>query len=391
MEVGIQMIFQSFGYGDDMTDSQVYDEEIELGVLADELGFDALWPVEHHFEDYSFCPDNTVFLGYMAGRTKNIKLGTGAVILPWNEPLRVAEKISLLDQLNGGRTIFGMGRGLSRREYEGFGLDMDTSRDRFDEASAMILEALESGTIEGDGPYYPQPRTPIRPAPTRTFKGRTSAVAMSPDSVEQAARLGVKMVIFTQKAWPEQEAIFEGYRSTFREVHNSEPPPPVICDFTYCHADPAVVKERAHEYITGYLASILHHYELASDHYKGTKGYEEYASNVDAIRAMGLERMAKAYLRVQAWGAPEQILDRLEERRKIVGDYDLVLCFRYAGMPFDQAEASMRLFAAEVLPVLHGWQAADGSLKPEDETADHQAHSDKDPALAEGVGQVADG
>ena len=104
----------------------------------------------------------------------------------------------------------------------------------------------------------------------------------------------------------------------------------MICDFTYCHADPAVAQERAHEYITGYLASILHHYELASDHFKGTKGYEEYASNVDAIKGMGLERMAKAYLRVQAWGTPEQILERLEERRTIVGDYELVLCFRYA-------------------------------------------------------------
>src|SRR3954447_7457136 len=173
MDVGVQMIFQSYGYPDDVSDGQVYDEEIELGVLADELGFDALWPVEHHFEDYSFCPDNTLFLAHMASRTRRIGLATGAVILPWNEPLRVAERIALLDQLSGGRVLFGMGRGLARREYAGFGLPMDESRERFDEAARMVLDALETGFIEGDGPHYPQPRTAIRPRPTRSFRDRT--------------------------------------------------------------------------------------------------------------------------------------------------------------------------------------------------------------------------
>ena len=94
MRVGVQMVFQSWGYGDDVTDGDVVDQEIRLGELADELGFHALWPVEHHFRDYSFCPDNTVFLAHMAARTERILLGTGAVILPWNDPLRVAEKIA---------------------------------------------------------------------------------------------------------------------------------------------------------------------------------------------------------------------------------------------------------------------------------------------------------
>src|SRR5260221_3966181 len=101
MQVGVQMIFQSWGYDPSVTDAEVVADEIRLGVLADELGFHALWPVEHHFNDYSFCPDNTVFLANMAARTKQILLGTGAVILPWNDPLRVAEKIVLLDHPSG--------------------------------------------------------------------------------------------------------------------------------------------------------------------------------------------------------------------------------------------------------------------------------------------------
>ena len=66
----------------------------------------------------------------------------------------------MLDVLSGGRVLFGMGRGLARREYAGFGMPMDESRERFDEASPMILRALETGEIEGHGPFYPQPRTP---------------------------------------------------------------------------------------------------------------------------------------------------------------------------------------------------------------------------------------
>ena len=113
----------------------MYKEELELALRADELGFDSIGIVEHHFEDYSFCPDNFVYLAHLAGITKNAKLMTGAVIVPWNDPLRVAEKAALLDEISDGRLILGLGRGLSRREYDQFGINMDESRDRFHEAA----------------------------------------------------------------------------------------------------------------------------------------------------------------------------------------------------------------------------------------------------------------
>src|SRR2546423_13204240 len=253
MRVGVQMIFQSWGYDKSVTDAEVVADEIRLGVLADELGFHALWPVEHHFNDYSFCPDNTVFLANMAARTKRILLGTGAVILPWNDPLRVAEKIALLDQLSDGRVLFGMGRGLSRIEYAGFGIAMDESRERFDESAPMILEALETGVIEGAGPFFPQPRTTIRPAPARSFKDRTYCVAMSPDSVLAAADLGARMVMFSQRPWEDQAASVSTYRERFVGIHGAEPGPPVVCDFVYCDTNAARAEEAAHKYIAGYL------------------------------------------------------------------------------------------------------------------------------------------
>ena len=82
MEVGLQLIFSSYGCDDSVTDGQVYEEELGLAKQAEALGFDALWPVEHHFFDYAFCPDNLQFLSYMAGCTETIALVTAAVILP---------------------------------------------------------------------------------------------------------------------------------------------------------------------------------------------------------------------------------------------------------------------------------------------------------------------
>jgi len=350
MRVGVQMIFQSWGYAPGTTDGEVVADEVRLGELADELGFDALWPVEHHFDDYSFCPDNTVFLAHMAARTRRIRLGTGAVILPWNDPLRVAEKIALLDHLSNGRVLFGMGRGLARCEYAGFGIPMDESRDRFDEAARMILDALDTGVIAGDGPYFPQPRTTIRPAPSRSFVDRTYCVAMSPDSVLAAADLGARMVMFSQRPWADQAESVRTYRERFAELHPREPAPPVVCDFVYCDADAGRAEELAHKHIAGYLTSVMQHYELESDHFKQAKGYESYGSAVDLLRAIGLDKLCEMYLGVNVWGTPDQIVDRLHDRREVIGDHDLTCCFRYAGLPYEQAEASMRLFAAEVLP-----------------------------------------
>lgn len=345
------MLSQSCGDSESVTDGQAVAEEVRLGELAEQLGFDALWPIEHHFEDYAFCPDNAMFLAHMAARTSRIGLGTGAVILPWNDPLRVAETISLLDHLSDGRLLFGMGSGLARREYAGFGIPMDESRDRFGEAARMVMDALETGFIEGDGPYYPQPRAPIRPRPARSFRDRTFCVAMSPDSVLAAADLGARMVVFSQRPWPDQAAAYETYKTRFVERHSAEPLPLVACDFVYCDTDAGRAEEVARRHIAGYLTSVMQHYELASDHFNEAKGYE-YSSAVDLMKAIGLEQMCEMYLGVQAWGTPAQIVERVEARRELVGDFDLTCCFRYAGMPLEDAERSMSAFASDVLPAL---------------------------------------
>ena len=134
MDVGVQTLFSSYGW-DGITDAQVYDEDTALALLAEQLGFDVVWAVEHHFYDYSFCPDNTQWLAYVAGRTQRIDVGTAAIIVPWNDPLRVAEKVALLDQVSGAACA-SASAGAVAAEYSHFpSIAMDSSRDRFDEAS----------------------------------------------------------------------------------------------------------------------------------------------------------------------------------------------------------------------------------------------------------------
>lgn len=355
MDVGMQLVFARWGWPDH-TDDQVMDEDMRLARQAEELGFDCLWPVEHHFFDYSFCPDNTQLLAYLAAITDRIDLGTAAVIMPWNEPLRVAEKISLLDHLSGGRVRFGMGRGLSRREYDRFrGIEMGESRGRFDEGATMVLDALRTGYIEGGGPFYPQTKAQIRPAPTRDFRERTYAVASSDDSVESAARLRARMVMFADRSWKARLPSIERWRELYREFHNEEPPPPMTADFVYCHEDADVAKERAREYQGSYLASVLHHYEVMGDHFKDIEGYAAYAQASEVLNRIGESGFLEGFMSACAHGTPEQIIDQLAARRDMIGSFELATCFRYGGIPIDQAEASMRLFANEVLPVIKAW------------------------------------
>ncbi len=132
----------------------------------------------------------------------------------------------------------------------------------------------------------------------------------------------------------------------------------MTCDFVYCDTDAARAEDKAREHLAGYLASVMHHYELMSDHFKDARGYEAYGSAVDLLRSVGLERLCEMYLDVQAWGTPDQVLARLRSRREVIGDFDLTCCFRYAGLPIEDAERSMRTFAAEVLPTLRAERVA---------------------------------
>src|SRR5215468_9504353 len=180
MHVGTTIIFQ--GQADPRFDREVYRNDLRLGDLAEPLGFDSLWGVEHHFTSYTMCPDVLQYLTYFAAKSETLLLGSMVVVLPWHNPMRVAEAVSMLDHLSNGRLILGLGRGAGRVEFDGFRQDMGDSRPRFVESAECVLNGLEEGYCEYQGKFVQQPRTAIRPAPFKTFRGRTYAAAVSPVS-----------------------------------------------------------------------------------------------------------------------------------------------------------------------------------------------------------------
>jgi alkanesulfonate monooxygenase SsuD/methylene tetrahydromethanopterin reductase-like flavin-dependent oxidoreductase (luciferase family) len=356
MDVGIQMTFTAYGWSQGISDAQVYEEEIALAKIAADVGFDVIWSAEHHFYDYSICPDNTVILSYLAGACNGIDVGTAAIILPYHNPLEIAERVAVLDQLCGGRLRLGLGRGLARREYAHFpDVDMAESRERFDESAALIVEALRTGSIEGSGRFYPQPKTPIRPRPQRSFSDRLYAVASSDESVEAAAGLGARLTMFADRPWSARLPGVERYQKSYRLKFGQDPPPLATGDFTVCLADPNEAEELGSKYLSQYLPSLLEHYEVTGTHFESTTGYESYAKAAEALRSVGLEGFLKSWLAASAYGTPDQVLKRLDERRSILGSFDLLSTFRFGGMPPEVAERSLRLFASEVIPVLKTW------------------------------------
>lgn len=350
MHVGSSIFFQNFQHK--RTDIEVYQNELKLADLAEPLGFDSIWGVEHHFTDYTMCPDVLQFLSYMAGRTERVQLGSMVVVLPWHDPMRIAEQFSVLDHLSGGRAIIGVGRGLGRVEFEGFRLDMSESRTRFAESAKMLVDALENGVAEFDGELIKQPKVDIRPKPYKSFHGRTYAAAVSPESSLALAQLGLGILIIPQKPWSEVENELKAYREIFQEVNGTPAPPPIVVGFTFCHEDEDRAKEMASEYVGNYWDSIMDHYEFRSDHLKETKGYEYYGKFTEKIEQYGTQDVKDFFLDLQVWGTPDQCYDKIMSTRDRVGSDSFLAAFSFGAMPYDEVEKSMRLFAKEVLPRL---------------------------------------
>src|SRR5580765_6879849 len=325
MDVGVQMVFASYGWSN-VSDAEVWDEELRLARLAAELGFDVLWSVEHHFNDYSFCPDNLQLMSYLAAACPDVGLG------------------------------------LARREFAAFRGTMDESRGRFDEASEMILRALRTGVMEGDGPFYPQPRTDIRPRPARSFDGRVYAVASSDDSVVSAAKLGAAMVMFADRPWPIRMPAITKHRQLVREMHGHEARPPLLADFCVCTPTLDGAEAAARRYMGKFVESNFYHYELLGEHFSTVKGYDAYAQKIALAREIGMDGIVSAFMEAAVWGTPDRILRTLEARRALVGDFELATSFRFGGTPYPLAESGLRLYAREVLPIVRSW-AATGSAR----------------------------
>ena len=121
--------------------ADIYAEQFQIIRWLDEMGFDSCWAAEHHFRDYGLVPNTMIFLAHVAGITKRLRLGNAIVIMPFHHPLRAAEDAAMVDVISGGRVEFGFGRGYQGVEFAGFGVSVDDTRDRTDEALDVVLKA----------------------------------------------------------------------------------------------------------------------------------------------------------------------------------------------------------------------------------------------------------
>ena len=350
MHVGMCTFFQNLDGGH--SDREVYRHELAMADMAEPLGFESIWAAEHHISDYDMCPNTTQFLTYMAGRTEKAQLGSMVVVLPWHDPIRVAEEIAVLDHVSNGRAILGVGRGLGRVEFEGFRVAMGESRERFVEYAEAILGALESGFIEYDGKHYKQPRTAIRPAPFRSFRGRTYAAAVSPESARILAALGIGPLIIAQKPWETTIQELDAYREIYRELNDEEPPRPAICSFIACHEDEETAREMLDRYIYRYSKSCLEHYEFDNAGLADITGYEYYGALAGNIEKHGADRFVRFLAELQVYGTPDQVYEQVVEHQRMAGSGILIGAFSFGGMPHAMAKENMQLFAKKVLPRL---------------------------------------
>jgi alkanesulfonate monooxygenase SsuD/methylene tetrahydromethanopterin reductase-like flavin-dependent oxidoreductase (luciferase family) len=355
MHVGMGVIFQNPENA--LSDAEVWNEEVAMALQAEALGFDSIWTVEHHFSDYTMCPDPVQFLTYLAGLTSRVQLGTGVIVLPWHDPMRVAEQITMLDNLSGGRMILGIGRGLARGEYEGFGVDMNTSRERFVEMAECIITGLERGYLDYDGELIHQARRDLRPAPQHSFTGRTYAAAVSPESMPIMARLGIGLLVIPQKPWPVVEEDFRVYTDVYRNENGTEPPPPLCGGFCFVDESADRAEEMAYRYIGGYYGTVLKHYELADAPHEGVKGYEFYTNITKYIDRHGKDGAAEDFVKLMPFGTPAQVLEKLEVIKDKIGMAGFFPNFAYCGMSYSEGRRNMNLFADKVMPELKSWAA----------------------------------
>lgn len=179
----------------------VYRRVIEYAIAAEALGYDAVWFAEHHFSNYGYIPNPLLMATKVAAETSKIRVGTAVLVLPFWDPLRVAEDIAMTDQLTGGRLEVGVARGYQPFEFRRFGLGMEDARERTDEAVGIITRALTGDTFEFEGKFHQIPTTTIYPEPAQRDGPPIWLAAGTKESFEIGARYGLR-ALTTQSGRP---------------------------------------------------------------------------------------------------------------------------------------------------------------------------------------------
>lgn len=329
------------------THTEVYDNTLKECRLADELGFHTIWLAEHHFSPYGICPSLGPLAGALARETRRVRIGTAVVIAPFEHPLRIAEEWAQVDVLSGGRLEFGLGRGYQPKEFEGLGISMERTRERFDEALEIVQRAWTEERVTFEGAFYRVAGVGVLPKPVQRPHPPLWTAAVSPDTYALAARRGLK--ILTSPAFTPFDALrknYDTYRAEWRAAHDSDEGAE-ICMNKIIH-----VAETSRQAREDLREPVLWFFRTQAALIADPTGvppeqYRFYRRVRDNLLSLTEE---KALDQAAIAGDPEEVADKLRVHHEALGVTHFMGAFSRGGVAHDKVLRSMRLFADKVMP-----------------------------------------
>jgi alkanesulfonate monooxygenase SsuD/methylene tetrahydromethanopterin reductase-like flavin-dependent oxidoreductase (luciferase family) len=331
---------------------RLYQNALEQIEIADRLGYDHAWQVEHHFlEEYSHSPVPESFLAAASQRTRQIRLGHGIMQLTTNHPARVAEKIATLDLLSNGRCEFGMGESASITELEPFGVEMENKREIFEEAVRAIMPMFKDGPSEHQGKYFNMPLRQVVPKPLQKPHPPLWVACSQLETLAKCGEWGMGALGFQFVSADAAHAWVHAYYNAFvkrqkKLADYTSNPNLALVSFFMCA--PTDEEARARADGDTFFQFALRFYAAAPGRRRPPAGtvnmWDEYQkwkqANPDAHQAA---------LRGGLIGSPETIRRKL--RRFQSSNIDQVVLLNQAGRnTHEHICESLELFAKEVMP-----------------------------------------
>ena len=348
-------------------------DALEQVELADRLGFDCVWEVEHHFlEEYSHSSAPEVFLAACSQRTSRIRLGHGIVQIPFNfnHPARVVERINTLDLVSDGRVEFGTGESSSAAELEGFLIPREEKRDQWTEALDAITRMFVEEPFAGyKGKWFEMPVRNVIPKPLQRPHPPMWVACSRRETIHLAAQTGLGALSFSFIEPEEAKQWVDDYYATIQSEECvaggfAVNPNLAIVMPIMLHPDEETAIDRGIDggHFFGY--SLIHHYAIGQHRPGITNIWEEFqekrslfgfdrdiASQTGENLAAQMVQQGTGSLR-GAVGTPEQVRDLL--RRYAAAGVDQVIFVGQAGdNKHEHICESLELFAKEVMPEFH--------------------------------------
>jgi len=347
MEFGLQF-FPDVG-PDQKSGAEYWADALHLTGLCDELGYTNVRTVEHYFHPYGgYSPNPIVFLAAAAMRSRRARLVTGAVLPVFNNPLKLAGEIGMLDAISGGRLEVGFARAFLPHEFSRFGVSVNESKARFAEGMEQVRRLLEEEDVTMEGAFHSFRNVTSLPRPTQKPRPPFWVAALAtPESFENAGRAG-HSVMAIPLAGGKMAELIALYRDAWRAAGHPGDGRVMLAFHMYCAESEAAARRVARDPLNGYLKSLV---DAASDWTSGAKS-EDYPNYDKIIEGLSRETFESQVEKGAAWvGSPETIARQIADYQELVGGFEIAsLQVNFNLIPLADAERSTRLFAAEVMP-----------------------------------------